>query len=107
MFKIGQTYFTREGGEARVICIDSPVLCKPVVAIVRSLTSGYCVAGFTKDGTYNAPVGGKTTNNVWDLTSDEPTEAEATLIEEILAFRTDERDADKRLLGIIRRLKAK
>jgi hypothetical protein len=90
MFRLNETYYLKDGKEARVICVDSPVIYNgkkcPVIAIVpldgatNLIMTGmtHVPYAYSEDGKY---VGAG--NDKWDLIPNEPTLEEAELIRQI------------------------
>jgi hypothetical protein len=109
MFKLNETVFTKAGYEARIVCVDANVnvsngikcdyiaLLKPKPGVIAASTYLY-----SEDGKLSG-MG----NPQFDLVSNTPNAEEASLITDILSLSPDSRDAEDRLLKIIRRLRAK
>lgn len=110
MFKVGETYYTKQGYSARILADDaeykSGVHSCPIVALITlptTLLAGQVCYFYTPDGKY---VG--TGNANYDLVSNEPSHEEAELIARMLKL-ADGRAADKEveLLKVIRQLRNK
>jgi hypothetical protein len=111
MFKLGETYYTKGGYEARILCVDASYKngtkpC-PVVALItvpiNVAAAGQVVYFYSEDGKL---IG--TGNVIYNIMSNEPNEEETSLISQMLDLA--EGGVPRReeaLLKIIRQIRKK
>lgn len=111
MFRPNETYFTKAGYEARVICVDAgakygAITCNVVALVTIKGPAGAstCAYMYSDDGKLSG-----TGNATHDLVSNEPNAEELELIREIKAIgsSSDDRNTDERMLKVIRQLRKK
>src|SRR4051812_21913343 len=111
MFKLNETYTTKAGHEARVICVDAGIkysmyTCDIVAIIsgIKASTGSKTVTGvysYDKDGRYYG-----SGNAQFDLVSNEPTEEETRLMQSIRdIIEGNAKDPDAAMLTTIRQLR--